>query len=297
MQDILRNVTRNLADEGQSPNALNAMQIVHRTKMELDKQINNLRRAQQMGNNNTAGWDLRTIQGLRRELVDYARQANPDYARALDEYAGASALQGALEDGFENALRMQTEQIPETLRRMSQSEREMWRLGAARDLADKIRRKPVTNDSIKSIFGTADMDLRMRHIFPTNRMRRQFQKQLVEEARMTATRGKVQGNSTTSQNLIQSDEAGKPVRAVTTAMQAMSGRLQPVLDAAARGANRFTGLNPQTAGHILHSAMMPPQAHLGPYVQNAIRRAERGPVNRARRVAPLNAGFAAYRDE
>ncbi len=296
MKGIIKNVEKSLADRGLEPNSQNAMQIVHRVKMELDKQIGAAKRAKTMGTSG-AGWDLSDLMSLKKTLVGYVRKANPDYGRALDQYAGSSALQGALEDGFTNALKMPVEDIPGVLKGMSQSERSMWRLGAARAMAGKARTGNRMNDRTRSVFGSPDMDMRLKAIAPDRKTRRRFQRRLVEEAQMAKSRAAVQGGSKTSQNLIQSDEAGKAVGAVNAAGQAMTGRLGPIMSVLEGAANRVSGLNPQVAGHILDNAMYSPKVPLGPYVQNAITEASKRPLRRARRVAPLNAGFAAFRDE
>jgi len=141
------------------------------------------------------------------------------------------------------------------------------------------------------------MDMRLKAIMPNAKMRRRFQRMVSQEARMSLSRAKVQGNSTTSQNLIQADEAGKAVRAVSAAGQAMTGRMGGLMNVLEGAGNRVSGLTPETAEAILNNAMYPPQTPLGPYVQNAIRKASQRPINRARVVAPVNAGFGAFRDQ
>lgn len=293
---IIKNVERSLADRGMQPNSQNAMQIVHRMKMELDKQISAAKRAKTMGTSG-AGWDLNDLMSIKKTLVGYVRKANPDYARALDQFAGSSALQGALEDGFANALKVPVEDIPGILKGMSSSERAMWKLGAARAIAGKARTGNRMNDRTRSVFGSPDMDMRLKAIAPDAKTRRQFQRRLTEEAQMSKSRAAVQGGSKTSQNLIQSNEAGKAVGAVTAAGQAATGRVGPIMSLVEGGLNRVSGLNPSVAGHILDNAMYPPRTPLGPYVQNAMTEASKRPLRRARKVAPLSSAFSAFRDE
>lgn len=296
MKGIIQNVEKSLADRGLEPNSQNAMQIVHRIKMQLDKQIKASRTAQRTGQPG-AGWDLNDLLHLKNTLVRYARRQNKHYGKALDEFAGPSALQGAAEDGFDRALKVPVEDIPGILKDLSRSEQEMWRLGAARAIAGKGRTGNRMNDRTKNVFGSPDMDMRLKAIIPNARLRRQFQRRVIEEAQMAKSRAAVQGGSKTSQNLIQSDEAGKAVGAVSAAGQAATGRLGPIMSLLEGAANRVSGLNPQVAGHIIDNAMYSPKVPLGPYVQNAIIDASRLPLKRARRIAPANAGFAAFRDE
>ena len=297
MQGILKNVERSMADAGLEPSSQNAMQIVHRVKMELDEQIATAARAKKMGTGGNSSWNLNDLMGLKNTLVSYARKENPAYAKALDEYAGQSAMLSAIRDGAENFFKLPVEELPGTLNKLTKSEKDMWLIGAARAIAGKIRTGNRTNDRTKNVFGTPDMDMRLKAIMPNAKMRRRFQRMVSQEARMSLSRAKVQGNSTTSQNLIQADEAGKAVRAVSAAGQAMTGRMGGLMNVLEGAGNRISGLTPETAGAILRNAMYPAHAYQGPYVQNAIRKASQRPINRARLVAPVNAGFGAFRDQ
>lgn len=291
MRELQQLTARRLADEGMAIGLENRTQQIHRMKLELDTQIGAARRAQEMGNIPKAGWDLRTLQTLKRDLLHAID--NPQYRRALDNFAGESALADAAEDGFQNVLKMHTEEIGPMLRGLSASEADMWRLGAARALAGKIRKPNVTSDRTENIFSSPDIQMRMEAIFPDNESRRQFQRMLVREARKADTRKATQGGSHTSRNLATADEAGAPARAVASAAQVARGNvLDPILTAVGRVGNRFSGITPASANAMLEMGMRPASQGLDPMVFNAMARAQLRPEQRALIARGLIAGSA-----
>lgn len=289
MKSILDRVSNKMANEGKPVAGEPPMKLLHRAKMEIDTAIGEVKRGQAP----TAGWDVGTLRTMKRDLVNAID--NPLYKDALKNFAGSSALKNAAEDGFENALKMPTEEIRKTLNMLgSDSEREMWRLGASRALAGKIRQGNVMRDRTESIFGSPDMQLRMQEIFPNNEKRRQFQRALIIEAKMADTRKAVQGNSTTAKQLAQGDEAGQALRpAAAIANSAVTGRLEPVLNYLSRQAQRFNGLTPSTADAIIKAAMMKNSGITERAWLDAVRKAEKEPEFRAELVRRLIAGGAA----
>jgi hypothetical protein len=292
MQTLMKNVEASLQNEGQAVGRETRMQMIHRLKVELDNQIGTAKRAQAMGNDRTAGMDARTLTILKRDLLDAIE--SPAYQKALQNFAGESALANAAKEGFDDALKLPVEEIRQTLASLGQSEQEMWRLGASRALAGKIRQGNVMRDRTDNMFGSPDIQMRLRAIFPDARSLREFQRSLVREARKADTRKAVQGGSKTSQNLKTSDEAGAPARALQTAANLASGRVvEPVLAALGRAGNRFSGLNPASANAMLEIAMRPASQGMDPLVLNALMRAGAAPAQRAGISNRLAAGAAA----
>lgn len=289
MQNVLQIAERRLADEGEAIGLQTRTAALHRAKVELDTQIGSARRAQQMGNTPTAGMDLRTLTILKRDLMRAID--NPTYRRALDAYAGDSALIGAAEDGFERALTMHTEEIRQTIAGLTtEAEREMWRLGAARALAGKVRQGNVTRDRTEGVFSSPDMQMRLRAIMPNQRAFREFQRSLVLEAKMADTRKAVQGNSTTAKQLAQADEAGQPMRMAVGAAQAATGRFEPALNLLGRTAQRFSGITPSTANEIISAAMERDPVAVRRALQTAMRTAGNASAARARVAQEIMAG-------
>jgi hypothetical protein len=290
MQELQRLTARRLADEGRAIGLENRTQQIHRMKMELDDQIGAARRAQQAGQRPQAGWDLRTLQTLKRDLL--AAIDNPAYRRALDNFAGESALVNAAEDGFENALRMPPEEIAPLLRGMTQGERTMWRTGAARALAQKIEAGNASRDRVTGVFSSPDMKLRMVSIFPDPRSLLEFRRLINVKGQQAETRRLLQGNSKTSANLARASEAGEPVRAAVSAAQLATGRLEPLLAHLSRMGNRFSGLTPSTANALLEIGSRPAAQGLDPAIVTALMRNARAPQQRSAVVRGLLGGMS-----
>jgi hypothetical protein len=280
MQSLIKNVEASLANEGQAVGLETRMQALHRLKMELDNQIGTAKRAQAMGNDRTAGMDARTLTILKRDLLDAVD--NPAYQKALQNFAGESALANAAEEGFEKALRLPTEEIGKALAKMTAGEQEMWRMGAARAIAGRIREGDVMRDRTKGVFSSPDMRMRLKAIFPDDATLQEFERLLSQEGAMAQTRRAVQGGSATDRNLITAQEAGAPMRAIQAAKNLATGNwLEPVVTAVGRGLNRFSGLNPASANALLTLGMKPAAAGMPQGVENALLRAARAPSQRA----------------
>lgn len=285
---ILRMANEALQNEGQNVGLQTRTAALHRVKMELDRQIGAARRAQATGNVPAAGWDVRTLTIAKRDLLN--AMDNDAYKEANRAFAGESALANAAEDGFENGLRMHTEEIGPMLGGMTQGEQELWRMGLARAIAGRNRKPNKTGDRTESIFSNPDMDLRLQAAFPNVRERREFQRALILEAKMADTRKAVQGNSSTAKQLAQGQESAAPVAAVNALANAATGRLEPLMNMLSRGANRFSGLSPSTANAVIDAGMTRGGNELAGEIQNALMRAETEPLRRAVQTRGYNAG-------
>lgn len=289
MRQVVALAERRLADEGQPIGLETRTAALHRAKVEIDNQLRASRRAEQMGNNPGAGMDTRTLTILKRDLLN--AMDNPTYRRALNAHAGESALVNAAEDGFERALTMHTEEIPQVLRGLTtDAEREMWRLGAARALAGKIRQGNVTRDRTENVFSSPDIQMRLRAIMPDQAALRRFQRSLVLEAKMADTRKAVQGGPTTAKQLAQGEEAAQPARMVGAVAQAASGRFEPVFNWMGRQSQRFTGITPASANAIIAAAMERDPQNVNRALQRAIQQAGNVPAARARLAQELIGG-------
>jgi hypothetical protein len=288
MKSILERVVAKMENEGTPVTNEVPMRVLHRAKMEIDKAIGEVKR----GQSNTAGWDVRTLAKMKGDLVDAI--PNPQYKAALKAYSGDAALMNAAEDGLEQALKLPTEEIRKTLTKLgSDAEREMWRLGASRAIAGKVRQGNVMRDRTESIFGSPDMQLRLKDIFPDNASRRQFQKVLVLEAKMSDTRKAVQGNSTTAKQLTHADEAGQAMRSAGASAKMATGRLEPVLHFLGRQVQRFSGMTPAVANAVVKAAMQKHGSSSITAWEKAVARAEREPAFRAELVRRIIAASGA----
>lgn len=273
-------VERKIADEGRPIGFETRTEMLHRMKMELDEQIGMARRAETMGNRPQAGWDVRTLTVLKRDLLNAID--NPAYKDGLKNYASQARLTNAAEDGFDNFMRQAPEQIRETLRRFdTDAERDMYRMGALRAIVDKVRTGNVTRDRTDGVFSSPAMQLRLKELMPSQKQYREFQRSLVVEAKMADTRKAIQGNSTTARQLAEGDEAGKAARGLSSVINAASGRLEPVLNLVGNVANRFSGMTPGVAAETLRLGMSRDPILANALAQAGMERAARVPAQRA----------------
>lgn len=173
---------------GKTPN--NSMRVVDAAKKSIDDMIDVAKRA---GEGNKA----RLLVQAKEKLVNAADDAFPAYKTARDKFAGPSQLINALENGRE-FIKGDSEVTKAALSKMSESERQFFRIGAARSLRDKVLNTPDTADTVKKVFNTPLMREKLRTIFPTDEEFNAFEKMMNTESTMFQTRSSVMSGSRTA---------------------------------------------------------------------------------------------------
>lgn len=294
-QQLQQSVQRKLADEGLPIGFETRTAMLHRLKVELDDAIGMSRRAEQMGNTPQAGMDTRTLTILKRDLLNAID--NPEYKAGLRQYANEARLRNAGEEGFEAFNKSAPEEIKAALRNMdSDPERRMYRLGAMRAIVDKIRAGNANRDRTDGVFSSPDMQMKLRAILPDRAAYREFQKQLVIEAKMADSRKALQGNSTTAKQLAEGDQAGKNATLITSLMNAAGGSMQSGLNLLAQGYNRFTGMTPRVAAETMRQGASRDPAAVNRLLMQSIEEAAQTPRDRALLARALLGGGTAPLD-
>jgi hypothetical protein len=280
MVELQRLVNKKIADEDKPIGLMSRTEMIHRIKMELDEQMGAALQAKKMGNSGGAGWDYNTLKILKRDLLNAVN--NPSYKSGLKRYAGEAQLKTAASRGFDDFDTMAPEEISKALREFdTEAERQIFRMGAARAVIDRIRKGNANRDRTDGVFSSPEMQMKLKAIFPSQKQYREFQKQLVIEAKMADSRKALQGNSTTAKQLTEGAEAGKNAGMVVSAMNAASGRLAPALDLLAQGYNRFSGLSPKVADELLRLGLSQNPQAANALLQRSIEQASRTPGTRA----------------
>lgn len=274
---------------GKTVDQMAPWEMLHRAKMEINREIGRLKRGTP---DSKANWDIRDLTQINRELGALIGKHNKPLAHALSKFADESTMIRAVEDGLDDFKTLQPEELAKKIGRMPKAEADLYRIGAARSLVQDIRRGSAWNDRTKSLFASPEMNLKLKAVFPQAGERSRFMRVLDNERRKARLRGKVQGGSQTDQNLVNADEAGAPMKAILTAAQATTGRIQPLLDMLSRAGNRFSGLTPASANAMLDIAMTPAGQGLHPLVLKGAQRAASLPGQRARTAEGLLAGFS-----
>jgi hypothetical protein len=280
MQELRQGVERRILDEGRPVGFDTRTEMLHRMKMELDDQISAARQAQKMGQTRGAGWDVRTLTTLKRDLMNAID--NPTYKNGLKQYASQARLRSAAEDGYESFNKMQPEEIRASLAALENNvERDFFRMGVQRAIVERVRTGNANRDRTDGLFSSPEMQMKLKAVFPDQQALRAFQKQLVIEAKMADSRKALQGNSTTAKQLAEGGEAGKTASMITQAMNAAGGSLQSGLNLVAQGYNRFSGLTPRVAGEVMRQGMSQNPRATDALLRQQIERAAQTPQRRA----------------
>jgi hypothetical protein len=247
---------KNIFIQQNAQGAVNAKRVIdteglHRVKMTIDEMINGLKRGEETGLKNV---NMRDLTILKKDLL--AAIQNQPYKSALARYSGDSAMVNALDNGFEDGLKMDPELIKSTLAALSPSEQKLWRLGFSRSISDALRDAGRTGTNRADILAAPKYIQRLEAAIPDKAMRRDLLQAIKLEQRMARTRQAVQGNSTTARQLAEGQEAGAEAQdakdLLTGLKQAGSGNIiQAAITFLSRAKNTMTGLRPEVADEII----------------------------------------------
>lgn len=244
---------------GEVFNAVRPLEIVHRIKVELDRQIGQAAKAEKMG---TAGgasadkFDLRTLMTLKNDLraaIDASGGAGPRlYERALKQYGDSSSLSRALELGYDHAASKEApEVIRQTMAKMSPPERELYRMGQSRKMAEQNRSGRYTADRVGRDWSSPERALTMDEIAKTPADRQKFQELLDALGEQVRTRHAAQGNSTTAKQLLEAADDRKPADMLRMGTQAAMGHWNALMQSMAQKAAPLGGMTPEVAAEML----------------------------------------------
>lgn len=214
----------------------NSMPVIDAAKKYIDRMIYSAKRG-----TNPNNYDISILTRKSELLRKIADDAFPDYARARDAFAGPTKLVDALEEG-RAFIRGDAEATKATLSKLSDSEQQFFRIGAARALRDKVLNTPDTADTVKKIFNTPLMRDKLEAVFPNPEEFKAFEKMMNNEATLFQTRSAVLSGSRTAP--LQSEMADTVANVATNgkiALDLAQGNIGNVVRGVAR---KFSG--PQT---------------------------------------------------
>jgi Transglycosylase SLT domain len=94
----------------------------------------------------------RAVQSVRQAYTGALRSMFPEYGNALDAWAGPSSAMDAIGMG-QRALSRASDETAATVAQLSPSEKQMFQVGVAQSLLDRIERTPDEADATRRIFG------------------------------------------------------------------------------------------------------------------------------------------------
>lgn len=224
-----------------------ALDYIKRT---IDSALGAVKRGEQTG---LKAADAVTLSKLKADFMGAIE--NPVYKRALKTYAGDSALNNALDDGYAAFNKMQPEEIAKTIRKLGRDEADLFRMGVARAIYEKLAQGNIGRNR-SEILKQPVVANKLKAIFPDQAARNKFLRALDLEERMYRTRARVTSGSKTAGSQVELQEAGFDPADVADTAQAIGAAargdiLGLALRAMMRGKNRMTGMTPEVSDEII----------------------------------------------
>lgn len=163
----------------------------------------------------------RDLNNLRVQFRDSITDEVPAYGKALDAFSDESNLLDALQDG-RRFIREDADVTSALLKQLPESEREMFLIGATREIMSRVNSSQNPGTAIRRLIGNADIREKIAALFTDRSAFNQFRRALIRESRFATTRNVTLGGSPTQRITGDvSDLAGGPV---TDALQGDFGR-------------------------------------------------------------------------
>ncbi len=135
---------------------------------------------------------------LKNEMLGHLDAANPAYKRARDNYAGHQSIRDAMRQG-RRIFRDDWELSRDYIAKLSDSEKEAFRVGVAREIMDEIESAPETgNAAFRNKLRAEKYRKRMREAFPDDESFKAFTDRVDKEWKWGDTRNRAVNNSETA---------------------------------------------------------------------------------------------------
>lgn len=142
----------------------------------------------------------RKINRTLRTLINRVDAVNPAYKAAREAYAGPAKLEEALQKGAK-ALSRAPDDLSAEIARMTDPEKEMYRLGLRKSITDFLESRTDSGDKVQALIGTPKKRAALARAFGGRAEYERFIATLGDEAQMGQTYRAVTGNSSTAERL------------------------------------------------------------------------------------------------
>lgn len=169
-----------------------SLQELHYVKMGLDEVMGLGKRGQ--SKTSIGRGTERKLKEARAEFVGIIDDASPQidgesaYKTARNKFAGDARLREAIEDG-EGFFRMKPDELEAKVGKMSDSEKEAFRIGVAQAVRNSVDSTADLADAGKKIFGNKKQRKLLRAAFPDNKTFEAFEKRMEARIEQVITRG------------------------------------------------------------------------------------------------------------
>mgnify|MGYP003115239568 FL=1 len=169
-----------------------SLQELHYVKMGLDEVMGLGKRGQ--SKTSIGRGTERKLKEARAEFVGIIDDASPQidgesaYKTARNKFAGDARLREAIEDG-EGFFRMKPDELEAKVSKMSDSEKEAFRIGVAQAVRNSVDSTADLADAGKKIFGNKKQRKLLRAAFPDDKTFEAFEKRMEARIEQVITRG------------------------------------------------------------------------------------------------------------
>jgi hypothetical protein len=192
--------------------------------------------------------EVRILVGMRDRLVREVDRAVPEYRAAREAFSSEAQLQNALERGRE-LLRPGNapELVVRELKAMTPAEREVARLGMARQLRDTFDDPSMTASKLsKMIYGNRTSKI-IESIFPSADAAKKFKADMMREYLMLKRGQQIQGGSNTVDKAVEANDVGLVQDLVGAARGSIGGAISAAQNIGRRVAG---GINEKTTDRL-----------------------------------------------
>ena len=189
----------------------------------------------------------RAINNLRSQFVAELRTQNPVYGEALDAWAGPSRMRDAMELGRDIFSR-DAELSATVVRRMPDSEREAFRLGAVRAITDRISNTVDGRSVVARFFATPGQRQRLEAAFDNPEDFARFRTAMEREANMVQINRFMDPRAGSPTARLLTEEADQAIDVPGAMTSLLMGETRPAIRGAVAGTmNRMQGIGSQNA--------------------------------------------------
>lgn len=195
----------------------------------------------------------RAIDQVRKSLLKELDTLNPKYKEARAAWSGPSQSNSAMRMG-ESFLKADPEEITQAMSRLSDADKDFYRIGAARAIQDRARSASDSTDLSRHLFGKQEIREQIEAAFGKGSAD-QFAKAMGKESSMAHTNRFVLSGSNTANKLADAEDAHLEL-AQDTLHGLLHGGPKGAVAMGAMGTakrfvnNLFNGVHPEVARHL-----------------------------------------------
>jgi hypothetical protein len=195
------------------------------------------------------------LKQIRNELRDTLKDRVPEYGQALRGYAGDMEVIDAMRRGFGEFGKMDHEQVIKMVAGMSQSEKEAFRTGVARDLYGKLMNPSGNFNAAQRLVGSPEMQAKLQPLFDSPAEFELFRAALTRESQLFNTANRVLGGSQTGKRLQMREALEEGPGMGEAVAQAVTGGFWSSLTGMAARAIRAGEMSERTAARLAEMLM------------------------------------------